>query len=182
MKIYTKSGDDGSTGLLSNRRVGKDDPRIEAYGTIDELNAVLGIARAEGLDGEADAHIRQVQDDLFAVGSALADPNPDGPFHEAVTAEHVGRLERWIDAMEAELPPLTRFILPGGSAAAAQLHLARTVCRRAERLVVGLGHHPGEHVPRELLVYLNRLSDFLFVAARAVNGRAGVPDVVWGGL
>ncbi len=182
MKIYTKSGDDGSTGLLSNRRVGKDDPRIEAYGTIDELNAVLGIARAEGLDAASDASIRQIQDDLFAVGSALADPNPDGPFHASVTAEHAARLEGWIDAMEAELPPLTRFILPGGSSAAAQLHLARTVCRRAERLVVGLGHLPGEHVPRELLIYLNRLSDFLFVAARAVNARAGVPDVLWGGL
>ena len=99
-----------------------------------------------------------------------------------MTAEHAGRLERWIDAMEAELPPLTRFILPGGSSAAAQLHLARTICRRAERLVVRLGHLPGEHVPRELLIYLNRLSDFLFVAARAVNDRAGVPDVIWGGL
>ena len=114
MKIYTKSGDDGSTGLLSNRRVGKDDPRIEAYGTVDELNAVLGIARAEGLDAASDAHIRQVQDDLFAVGSALADPNPDGPFHAAVTAEHAGRLERWIDAMEAELPPSPGSSSPAG--------------------------------------------------------------------
>jgi cob(I)alamin adenosyltransferase len=181
VKIYTKTGDEGLTGLLGNRRVPKDDARIEAYGTIDELNAVLGTARAQGL-GEADALVGRLQDELFAVGSALADPNPEGPFHAAIHEAHVARLEAAIDALEAELPPLTRFILPGGTAAAATLHLARTVCRRAERQAVRLGHTPGEHVPRTLIVYLNRLSDLLFVLARAINHRAGVADVPWGGL
>ena len=182
VKIYTKTGDDGLTGLLSNRRVPKDDARIESYGTIDELNAVLGTARAQGLGEEADALVGRLQDELFAVGSALADPNPGGPFHAAIHEAHVARLEAVIDALEAELPPLTRFILPGGTAAAATLHLARTVCRRAERQVVRLGHTPGEHVPGTLIVYLNRLSDLLFVLARAVNHRTGVADVPWGGI
>jgi cob(I)alamin adenosyltransferase len=182
VKIYTKAGDEGMTGLLGSRRVPKDDLRIEAYGTIDELNAALGLARANALDATSDALVGQLQDELFAVGSALADPNPDGPFHAVITPEHSLRLEERIDAMEAELPPLTRFILPGGTPAAAEVHLARTICRRAERLVVRLGHQPGEHVASPLLVYLNRLSDLLFVLARAVNHRAGVADIPWGGL
>jgi cob(I)alamin adenosyltransferase len=182
VKIYTKTGDDGTTGLLGSRRVRKDDLRIDAYGTIDELNAVLGIARSSGVDPETDAFLARVQDDLFAVGSALADPDPNGPFHATITAEHASRLERRIDDLEAELPRLTRFILPGGVPGAAQLHLARTVCRRAERLAVKLGHEPGEDVPEAVLIYLNRLSDALFVVARAVNHRAGVADVAWGGL
>lgn len=182
MKIYTKTGDDGTTGLLGAGRVGKDDPRIEAFGTVDELNAALGLVRAFRADAEIDAFLGRVQDELFAVGSALADPDPAGRFHNAVTAGHVEALERRIDALEAGLPPLTRFILPGGTPAAAQTHAARTVCRRAERLVVGLARQPGVHVPAELPVYLNRLSDALFVAARALNHRAGVADVPWGGL
>jgi cob(I)alamin adenosyltransferase len=182
LKIYTKTGDQGMTGLLGSRRVPKDDLRIEAYGTIDELNAALGLARANALDPGSDVLVARLQDDLFAVGSALADPNPGGPFHDAITPGHVRRLEEQIDAMEAELPALTRFILPGGTPAAAQVHMARTVCRRAERLVVKLGHQPGEHVAAPLLVYLNRLSDLLFVLARAVNHRAGVADIPWGGL
>jgi cob(I)alamin adenosyltransferase len=181
LKIYTKAGDDGMTGLLGSRRVPKDDARIDAYGTIDELNAALGLARAHGLDGGADALVGQLQDELFVVGSALADPDPAGPFHAAIAPEHAERLEARIDALEAELAPLRRFILPGGVPASAQLHVARTICRRAERLVVRLGQNPGESVPRPLLVYLNRLGDLLFVLARAVNRRAGVDDIPWGG-
>jgi len=181
-KIYTKSGDDGTTGLLSNRRVPKDDLRIEAYGTVDELNAALGVARASGFDAEADALVARVQDDLFAVGSALADPDPAGPFHNTVDGRHIEHLEHAIDALEAGLDPLRQFILPGGCPPAAHLHLARTICRRAERLAVHLARQPAEHVPDLLLAYLNRLSDFLFVLARAANANAGVPDVPWRGL
>jgi cob(I)alamin adenosyltransferase len=182
VKIYTKTGDEGMTGLLGSRRVPKDDLRIDAYGTIDELNAALGLARAHGLDAGADALVGRLQDELFAVGSALADPDPSGPFQGVITTEHVHRLEEQIDAIEAELTPLTRFILPGGTPASAQIHLARTICRRAERLVVKLAHRPGEHVAESLLIYINRLSDLLFVFARVVNHRAGVADVPWGGL
>ncbi len=180
MKIYTKTGDDGRTGLLGPGRVGKDSPRIEAYGTVDELNAVIGVARTTGIDESADLLLAKVQDDLFAVGAALADPDPSGRFHNAVGPERSAALERAIDALEAELTPLTQFILPGGSPSAAHLHLARTVCRRAERLVVALAHR--DPVPPDLIVYLNRLSDFLFVLARAVNRRGGVADVPWSGL
>lgn len=182
MRIYTKTGDDGRTGLLAGGRVGKHAPRIEAYGTVDELNAVLGVARSASLDADADARIARVQDDLFAVGSALADPDPSGRFHNVVTEEFAARLEREIDTLETELPPLTRFILPGGTPAAAQVHLARTVCRRAERHVVALRDEAGESVPEPLIVYLNRLSDYLFVLARVVNHRAGLPDTPWSGL
>lgn len=181
MKIYTKTGDDGTTGLLAKGRVSKDDPRIEAYGTVDELNALLGLARASGLDSNADAVLEQIQNDLFAVGAALADPAPSGKFHDAVGPEYPSRLEEAIDLMEAELPPLTRFILPGGTAPAAAIHLARTVCRRAERRVVRLAGLEDQHVPSPLIVYLNRLSDALFVLARVVNHRAGTADVPWRG-
>jgi cob(I)alamin adenosyltransferase len=182
VKIYTKTGDDGITGLLGNRRVPKDDIRIEAYGTVDELNAVLGLARAQGLDSASDKLVSQLQDELFAVGSALADPDPKGRYHNAIRPEHAVRLEGIIDALELELKPLTSFILPGGSLAAAELHLARTVCRRAERLVVRLARQPGGDVPTALIVYLNRLSDLLFVMARVENHRAGVSDIPWNGL
>jgi cob(I)alamin adenosyltransferase len=182
VKIYTKTGDDGITGLLGNRRVPKDDLRIEAYGTIDELNATLGLARAHGLDPAADGLVGQLQDELFAVGSALADPDPNGKYHSAIRPEHATRLEERIDDLETELAPLTTFILPCGSPAAAQIHLARTVCRRAERLVVRLARQPESNVPRTLFVYLNRLSDLLFVVARVVNHRARVDDIPWKGL
>jgi cob(I)alamin adenosyltransferase len=183
LKIYTKTGDDGTTGLLGLGRVGKDDPRIESYGTVDELNAMLGLARAcGGLDSEMDALVARVQDDLFAVGAALADPNPLGKFHGSVTEGHSTRLEAEIDRLEAELAPLTQFILPGGCPAGARLHLARTICRRAERLVVHLAGQPGADVSHHLIAYLNRLSDFLFVLARAANHRAGVADIPWSGL
>jgi cob(I)alamin adenosyltransferase len=181
-KIYTKTGDDGMTGLLGRGRVPKDHLRIDAYGTVDELNAALGVARALGLDPGSDAVVEQLQDELFTVGSALADPDPKGTFHQVITAEHVTRVEEIIDALESELAPLTHFILPGGTPAAAQIHLARTICRRAERLVIALAHQTGEHVPQPLRVYLNRLSDLLFVVARVVNQRAKVADIPWGGL
>jgi len=183
VKIYTKAGDDGTTGLLGAGRVSKDAPRIEAYGTVDELNAVLGLARSTGgLDADADALVARLQDELFAVGAALADPDPAGRFHNSVTEDFASRLEAEIDRLETELPALTQFILPGGSPAASQLHLARTVCRRAERLVVRLGQSPGGAVPARVVAYLNRLSDFLFVLARAVNHRSGVGDTPWTGL
>ena len=182
MKIYTKTGDDGTTALLGPGRSGKDDLRVEAYGTVDELNAVLGTVRAAGLDAGSDARLAQLQHELFAVGSALADPDPSGRFHSAIAAGHVAGLEGWIDAMDAELPPLSVFILPAGTRAAAQVHLARTVCRRAERAAVRLAHQPGEHVDMNVIVYLNRLGDALFVLARFLNHRAGVGDMPWRGL
>jgi cob(I)alamin adenosyltransferase len=182
VKIYTKTGDSGMTGLLGAGRYAKDEPRIEAYGTVDELNATIGIARSEGPDPESDLMLARVQNDLFSVGSALADPNPEGHFHGAVSPDLAAQLEVWIDQLESELSPLTQFILPGGCRAGASIHLARTVCRRAERLVVGLGRRADEAVPTPLIIYLNRLSDFLFVLARIVNKRAGVADIPWSGL
>src|SRR5271166_2283582 len=182
VKIYTKTGDDGITGLLGNRRVPKDDIRIEAYGTVDELNAVLGLIHAQEADSATFARVSELQNELFVVGSALADPDPKGTYHDAIRPEHVQRLERLIDELVSELPPLTSFILPGGSPAAAKLHLARTVCRRAERLVVRLAHQPEAAVPSTLIVYLNRLSDLFFVMARVANQRAKVPDIPWKGI
>lgn len=180
-RIYTKTGDDGLTGLLGAGRVAKDDRRIEAYGTVDELNAWLGLARSHGLDARLDGWLGRVQDDLFTLGSALADPDPLGRFHRLVTEAHAQHLEGMIDVLESELPPLRTFILPGGPPGAATLHVARTVCRRAERRVIALSHAPGEHVPGPIVVYLNRLSDLLFVLARAVNRTSGVPEVPWQG-
>lgn len=181
-KIYTKTGDKGTTGLLGSQRVPKDDVRIEAYGTVDELNAVLGVARAQGLDPAADGLVERLQNELFAVGAALADPNPKGRFHHSIEPEHASRLERIIDDLESELTPLSKFILPGGALPAASIHLARTVCRRAERLVVRLSRQPDEAVPPALIIYLNRLGDLLFVLARVVNHRADVSDIPWNGL
>jgi cob(I)alamin adenosyltransferase len=182
MRIYTKTGDDGTTGLLGEGRVPKDDLRIEAYGTVDELNAAIGVVRAVGVDYTADVLLAKIQADLFAVGAALADVSPQGRFRGAVSADDAKRLESAIDELEVEVAPLAEFILPGGIAPAAQLHLARTVCRRAERAVVRLSRQPGEDVAGSLIIYLNRLSDLLFVLARAVNRRAGVPDVPWKGM
>jgi cob(I)alamin adenosyltransferase len=181
VRIYTKTGDDGTTGLLGAGRVPKDDVRVEVYGTVDELNAALGVARSLALDPGADALVARLQEELFVLGSALADPSPDGPFHGAIAVGHVQELETTIDRLEGELAPLTQFILPGGSPPAAQIHLARTVCRRAERLAVTLSRQPAEDVPHAIITYLNRLSDLLFVLARAVNRRAGVADIIWKG-
>ena len=179
MKIYTKTGDAGETSLFDNTRVSKADARVDAYGEVDEVNACLGAARAAGVDNETSALIDGLQKDLFALGARLADPSSRiaGRVTKASIGEaDVQRLEQAIDRLESTLPPLRRFILPGGSPAGALLHLARTVCRRGERRVIGLG--PGAVDPI-LIVYLNRLSDLLFVMARAVNHRAGVPETEW---
>ncbi|MBA3886612.1 MAG: cob(I)yrinic acid a,c-diamide adenosyltransferase [Acidobacteria bacterium] len=179
MKIYTKTGDRGQTGLFDGTRVSKDDTRVAAYGDVDELNAGLGAARAAGMDDEISAMLDRIQRDLFALGARLADPAKKiagRVTKAAVSADDIERLEGWIDALEADLPPLRRFILAGGSPAGAALHVARTVCRRAERAMVGLG---AEAFEPELLTYVNRLSDLLFVMARAVNHRAGVSEAEW---
>ena len=182
MKIYTRAGDDGSTGLLGPGRWSKATGRIEAYGSVDELNAVLGLVRASGLGPSSESLLRAVQDDLFAVGAALADPDPNGRFASALKLDRIEALETAIDEAEAGLEPLTQFLLPGGSEPAARLHLARTVCRRAERAVVRLAEDPGESIDNRSIAYLNRLSDLLFVLARVENRRAGVADVAWKGL
>ncbi|HOC17868.1 MAG TPA: cob(I)yrinic acid a,c-diamide adenosyltransferase [Vicinamibacterales bacterium] len=179
MKIYTRTGDAGETALFDGRRVPKSDLRVEAYGDVDELNAVVGLVLAEGLDEDLAAMVRAVQRDLFALGGRLADPARKiaGRVGKvAIGDPDIARLEEWIDALEMELTPLRHFILPGGTRAASLLHVCRTVCRRAERRVVQLG---SEAVEPALLAYLNRLSDFLFVLARAANRRAGVAETEW---
>jgi len=179
VKIYTRTGDDGETSLFGGRRVSKSDLRVDACGEVDELSAAIGVAMASGLPPDLADMLQAIARDLFALGARLADPDRKvAPRVDkiAVGQAEVGRLERWIDRFEAETPPLRRFILPGGSPAGAALHLARTVCRRAERRIAALG--PDE-VDGDLRAYVNRLSDFLFVAARAVNHRAGVPELEW---
>jgi len=179
VKIYTREGDNGETSLFDGRRVSKSDLRVEAYGEIDEVSAAIGVAMASGVGPDIAAMLETVARDLFAVGGRLADPDHKVAARVEKTAvgpAEVRRIEEWIDRLEAELPPLRRFILPGGSPAGAALHLARTVCRRAERRIAALG--PDE-VDGALRAYVNRLSDFLFVAARAVNRRAGVPELEW---
>jgi cob(I)alamin adenosyltransferase len=179
VKIYTRTGDGGDTGLFDGTRVSKADPRVATYGDVDELNAWLGLVRAAGADDEIGGMLEQIQRDLFALGARLADPArriAERVTKAAVGSDDITRLEGWIDHLEAELPPLRRFILAGGSDAGASLHVARTVCRRAERAMVALGADAFEP---ELLVYVNRLSDLLFVMARAVNRRAGVAETEW---
>ncbi len=179
MKIYTKTGDSGETSLFDNTRVSKADARVDAYGEVDEVNACLGAARAAGVDADMSVLIEALQKDLFALGARLADPSAriaERVTKAAITDADVQRLEQVIDRLEATLPPLRRFILPGGSAAGALLPLARPVCRRAERRVIGLG---ATAVDPTLIIYLNRLSDLLFVMARATNHRAGVPETEW---
>lgn len=182
MKIYTRTGDGGETALFDGTRVQKSDARVATYGDVDELNAWLGVARSM-LGDEPDGRprlsdiIERIQRDLFALGARLADPAhriADRVTKAAISEEDVTRLERWIDTLEEELPPLRRFILPGGCPAGAALHVARTVCRRAERAMVALGG-----LEPELLTYINRLSDLLFVLARAVNHRQGRSEVEW---
>lgn len=177
MKIYTKTGDDGETGLFGGPRVRKDNPRIESFGEVDELNAVLGIARSEPLGEIVDALLGRIQSELFDLGAQLASPQPDRMGTQRITAAHIAALETAIDLQESGLPPLTAFILPGGTRGAALLHLARTVCRRAERRLVTL--MDSEPIASDCLIYLNRLSDLLFVLARAVNHSAGRKDVLW---
>ena len=178
MKIYTKTGDAGETGLFGGPRVKKSDARVMAYGEVDELNAALGVVRAQVEDPEIEAHLARVQDELFCVGAELATPATAKAraVVPPVEPRWIERLEAAIDAWDAELPRLTQFVLPGGSRTAAALHLARCVCRRAERHVVGL---PPDAASPATLAYLNRLSDFLFVAARIANHRAGRQETGW---
>jgi cob(I)alamin adenosyltransferase len=181
-KIYTRTGDDGSTALGTGERRKKYDLRIAAYGTLDELNAALGLARLHtGDDAALDAALSRIQNDLFDAGADLTMPGkgkgPDGA-RLTVTDKQVAWLESEIDRLNAALSPLRSFVLPGGSAASAYLHLARTVCRRGERLIAELADRPGESVTPEVLKYVNRLSDFLFVAARHANHQ-GAGDVLW---
>jgi len=181
MKIYTKTGDSGMTGLFGGGRVGKDHPRVEAYGDVDELNAALGVARAAEVMPRIDEVLVPIQRDLFAIGALLATPDRDKMRQHLdkarVDDERIAQLERAIDDADAELEPLRAFVLPGGTAKAAALHVARTVCRRAERRVIRL--QGDEEIPQLVVVYLNRLSDLLFTLARLANKRAGAGEVTW---
>lgn len=181
MKIYTKTGDRGDTGLFGGGRVPKDHPRVEAYGDIDELNAQLGVVRAVDMMPRIDEVIVPIQRDLFSLGALLATPQPDKVAQHLEKARlderRIAELEHAIDDGERELTPLTAFILPGGTPKSAALHVARTVCRRAERRVIALGHEV--EIPQIVVIYLNRLSDLLFVLARVANRRAGAAEVTW---
>jgi cob(I)alamin adenosyltransferase len=199
VKIYTKTGDAGETSLFGRTRVSKAAARVDAYGEVDELNACLGVVRAGGVDPDIGEILERIQRDLFAVGARLADPSSkiaDRVTKADVSEADIERLERTIDRLETELPALRKFILPSGSPAGAMLHLARTVCRRAERRVVGLGATASAAataagtatagasavsvaVEPRVVIYLNRLSDLLFVMARAVNHRSRVPETEW---
>jgi cob(I)alamin adenosyltransferase len=180
VKIYTRTGDRGQTGLIGGTRVPKDHARVAAYGDIDELNAALGLAKAHARDADLVGLLREVQRDLFALGAQLADPTARVGMRKAkaaITAGRIRRLEKAIDAREKELPPLTYFILPGGAPLGASLHLARTICRRAERRVVTLARH--EKVDPRVIAYVNRLADLLFVLARFENHRSGEAEDRW---
>lgn len=185
MKIYTRRGDEGETGLLGGARVPKTDARVDAYGTVDELNAAVGLALATDAEGRGvldPGRLKRVQDDLFAVGSRLAAADPEKARRKGLVPElppgRIEELEAWIDELDEELPELDAFVLPGGSATGAQLHAARTVCRRAERAVVRIARED-EELLDVVLPYLNRLSDLLFTLARAANRRAGVAETEW---
>ena len=177
--IYTKTGDSGQTGLFGGPRVAKDDARIEAYGAVDELNALLGLVRCESPLPEIDELLSAFQHDLFALGAELATPEPAKLGTNWIGAEQIQRLERAIDLHDALVPPLCQFILPGGTQTAALMHVARTVCRRAERRVVTLARESQQPVSQQIVIYLNRLGDLLFVLARRVNALAGAPEESW---
>ena len=181
-RIYTRTGDQGDTSLSTGERVRKTDPRVEAYGSVDETNACLGLVRLHtGGDPILDAMLARAQNELFDLGADLSTPErglPEGAVALRITEAQVARLESEIDQLNSGLSPLNSFVLPGGSEAAAALHLARTVCRRAERLAVALADQPGEEVSGPALRYLNRLSDLLFTAARWANNK-GENDVLW---
>jgi len=180
-KIYTRTGDDGRTGLATGERVAKDHVPVSAYGAVDEANAAVGLARAAGLTEELDAIMERIQQDLFDAGADLATPGPDdalGFTPLRIAQSQVDRLEREIDVMNARLEPLTSFVLPAGSEAAARLHVARTIMRRAERAAVSLQHAEPDRVSGTAVKYLNRASDLLFVAARIANDE-GRADVLW---
>ncbi len=178
-RIYTKTGDDGTTGLFGGTRVRKDHLRIETYGTVDELNSIIGVALTTTVPEQLAGELRTISSVLFTLGADLATPLDPPPAYDVprIGEEHIAELERWIDGHDDALEPLKTFILPGGSPIAAHLHVARTVCRRAERNAVALAAYEdvGAHVVR----YLNRLSDYLFTAARAANASLGVADVPW---
>ncbi|MEM6757618.1 MAG: cob(I)yrinic acid a,c-diamide adenosyltransferase [Planctomycetota bacterium] len=179
MKLYTKRGDRGQTDLFGGRRVRKDDLRVEAYGTADELNSHVGLALCGDLPEAIAGPLRSIQSRLFEIGADLATPEDGkaGSMVPRVTDRHVAELEAWIDEADGAVPAMRHFVLPGGTEAAARLHVARTVCRRAERLCVTLAEH--EPVGEGVIVYLNRLSDLLFALARRANHDAGVEDVPW---
>lgn len=178
-RIYTRTGDDGTTGLFGGKRVGKDTLRIEAYGTVDELNAIIGIVLTSDVESDLRGDLEATSSLLFTLGADLATPLSPPPTYTIprIAEEHVVELERRIDRLDEVLPRLTSFILPGGTTAAAYLHLARTVCRRAERLCVALA--ATEDIGPWPVRYLNRLSDWLFTAARAANAAAGQTDIPW---
>jgi len=171
-RIYTRTGDGGTTGLADGSRVAKDSPRIEAIGAVDELNSILGVLLAESLPDEVNAGLRDAQHDLFDLGGELSIPG-----HTLMSERHVARLEQLLEQFNATLPALRDFVLPGGARSTALAHFARSVCRRAERRVVALGTK--EAVPAFAMQYLNRLSDLLFVVARVLNREAGQPDALW---
>lgn len=176
-RIYTRTGDDGSTGLGTGERVSKDSPRIEVYGTLDELNALIGLTLTAGVAPDLEAPLRRIQNELFHAGSELCLPGSAGEKGPRIEARHVEALERLMDELNETLPPLENFVLPGGHPAAAHLHVARTVCRRAERELVRLMQT--ELVGACLRQYLNRLSDALFVMARRQNHYAGIAEPLW---
>ncbi len=179
VKIYTKTGDDGETGLFGGSRLSKDDLRIEAYGTVDELNAVLGLARACKPAAEIDELLGKIQRQLFVIGAELASPDGSVQGMKPTGTPEIADLEKGIDRFEAQLPALEQFILPGGTSLASQLHLARCVCRRAERRLIAPLREQKNDSPKAVLVYLNRLGDLLFVLAREANRSAGYADVPW---
>jgi cob(I)alamin adenosyltransferase len=176
MKIYTKTGDDGNTGLQGNYRIGKSHPRIISYGTVDESNAALGIVLANPLDDDIRSVLTEIQNDLFLVGADLSNPNLND-VKNRVSLEMVEKLERYIDKFELELPHLTNFILPGGDSSAAQLHYVRTVIRRAESQIVLLSEK--DEINSNCIKYLNRLSDLFFVMGRLINKRKNIDDIPW---
>lgn len=178
MKVYTRTGDRGETSLFAGGRVPKNDVRVDAYGTVDELNSLIGVIRAYGIPEEADSWLETIQNELFVIGADLATPlDASADWLVRLDDALAGHLEAWIDQMTATLPALTNFILPGGTLAASQTHVARTVCRRAERLCVDLASvHP---INEAVLKYLNRLSDFLFTLARYLNLQAGESEMKW---
>ncbi|HEY6066237.1 MAG TPA: cob(I)yrinic acid a,c-diamide adenosyltransferase [Thermoanaerobaculia bacterium] len=178
-KVYTRTGDDGTTSLGTGRRVAKDSLRVEAYGTVDETSSAIGVARAAGLDLVLQGELARIQNELFHLGSDLCVTEEDKAARPVprIEARHVESLERLIDRLSEDLSPLENFVLPGGAPGAAALHVARTVCRRAERVVVSLAR--AEAVGDQVVTYLNRLSDALFVMARWENRKKGIPDVLW---
>jgi cob(I)alamin adenosyltransferase len=176
MKIYTKTGDDGNTGLQGNFRIAKSHPRIMAYGTVDEANAAIGIVLTNSLDDDVSQLLSQIQNDLFLLGSDLSNQNLND-LKNRVSLDMIEKLEGSIDKFESELPPITNFILPGGNVAASQIHQVRTIVRRAETLVVKLSDK--DEINSNSIKYLNRLSDLMFVMGRLINKRNGVEDIIW---